>query len=123
VASVVGLVHSFHTAANGTERNQVKWIMFGSVLALAPIAYTLFLIAVEPDDFGTGAATWPMFAASFFLTVAFAVSITRYRLMQLDQIVSSGAVYFLISSLAGLVYYALVFAGVLATDLVGSRVM
>lgn len=123
LASVVALVHSFHTAANITERNQVKWIMFGAVLALLPIGYTLYLIGYEPDDFGVGAATWPMFAASFFLTVAFAVSITRYRLMQLDQIVSSGVVYFLLSFAAGLVYYGLVFAGVFATDLLGSQVM
>ncbi len=123
VASVVGLVHSFFAAATNTERNQVKWIMAAAVLSLLPIGYTLYLIAGKPDDFGVGAATWPMFAASFFLTVAFAVSITRYRLMQLDQIVSSGAVYFFISSLAGLVYYALVLAGMLATDIVGSHVV
>ena len=39
--------------------------------------------------------------------------------MQLDQLVSSGVVYFLISFLAGLVYYGLVFVGML---LVGSQV-
>src|SRR5262249_41359824 len=122
LASVVSLVHSFRSASDGTERNQVKWILFGSVLALLPIGYTLYLITYETDDFGVGAATWPMFFASFFLTIAFAVSITRYRLMQLDQLVSSGAVYFLISSCAGLVYYGVVFAGMFAADLVGSQV-
>ena len=60
-----------------------------------------------------------MFAASACVTVAFTVSITRYRLMQLDQLISSGVVYFLISFVAGLVYYGLVFAGML---LVGSQV-
>jgi hypothetical protein len=39
--------------------------------------------------------------------------------MQLDQILSSGAVYFLISFGAGVLYYAVVFFGIL---LVGSRV-
>ena len=39
-----------------------------------------------------GAATWPMFGASVCLTGAFAISITRYRLMELDKLVSSGAV-------------------------------
>src|SRR5260370_13599689 len=54
-----------------------------------------------------------MFFASAFLTLAFAVSIARYRLMQLAQIVSSGAVYFFISSLAGLFYYAVAFAAMI----------
>src|SRR5437762_1246815 len=40
VFSVVCLVHSFVNAADWTERNQVKWILFGSLVALIPIGYT-----------------------------------------------------------------------------------
>jgi transcriptional regulator with GAF, ATPase, and Fis domain len=120
LASVVCLVHSYRTAAHLTERNQVKWILFAGLAALMPIGYTLYLIGFEPEDFTSGAATWPMFAASVCFTAAFAISITRYRLMQLDQIVSSGMVYFVISGLAGLVYYAVVFLGTLV---VGQRVI
>jgi transcriptional regulator with GAF, ATPase, and Fis domain len=120
LASVACLVHSYRTAHDGTQRNQVKWIMFGSLVALTLIAYTLYLAAWKRDDFGTGAATWPMFAASVCFTVAFTISITRYRLMQLDQLLSSGMVYFLISFLAGLGYYTVVFLGML---LVGSQII
>ena len=109
VASVVGLVHSFWTASDGTERNQVKCILFGSVLALMPISYVIYLAVFDVDRIGSGGATWPMFVASCCFTAAYAVSITRYRLMQLDQILNSGAVYLLISFLAALVYYAVVF--------------
>jgi transcriptional regulator with GAF, ATPase, and Fis domain len=119
LASVICLVHSYYTAGDATERNQVKWILFGAVAALGFIGYTLYLAFLYPDDFSGGDATWPMFLASACLTVAFAVSITRYRLMQLDQIVSSGAAFFLISSLAGVVYYAVVFG---AMVIVGRRV-
>ena len=76
-----------------------------------PIGYTLYLIIGQLDDFGAGAATWPMFAASVCFTAAFIVSMTRYRLMQLDQIVSSGMIYFVVSFLAIAVYYAVVFLG------------
>jgi transcriptional regulator with GAF, ATPase, and Fis domain len=120
LACVICLIHSFRTAADSTERNQVKWILFGSLAAIVPIGYSLYLAFWSPADFGAGAATWPMFAASVCFTLAFAVSITRYRLMQLDQIVGSGMIYFLISFLAGLAYYAVVFAGTL---LVGRQVM
>jgi transcriptional regulator with GAF, ATPase, and Fis domain len=110
LASALALVHSFRTVTDLTERNQVKWILGGTALSLVPIGYSLYLAIWEPDKFGAGAATWPMFAASACVTVAFIVSITRYRLMELDQIVSAGVVYFV---LAGLVYYALIFVGTL----------
>ncbi|MCS6851705.1 MAG: sigma-54 dependent transcriptional regulator [Gemmataceae bacterium] len=120
LGSVCSLVHSYWRAASLRERNQVKWILYGALAALFPIGYTLYLIVFDPEGFGAGAATWPMFAASLFFTGAFTVSITRYRLMQLDQIISSGMTYFLISFLAGVVYYGLVFLGLL---LVGSQVI
>ena len=113
LACVGSLVHSFRTVADLTERNQVKWIMFGAVGALVPISYSLYLALLHPDAFAAGATTWPMFAASACLTGAFAVSITRYRLMELDKIISSSVGYFLISFLAGLVFYAVVFVGTL----------
>jgi transcriptional regulator with GAF, ATPase, and Fis domain len=113
LASVVCLVHSYRTAKDDTERNQVKWILLGSLGALVPIGTTLYLAAVERNAFGGGAATWPMFAASACFTAAFAISITRYRLMQLDQIVSSGMIYFVISFVAGLGYYGVVFVAML----------
>jgi transcriptional regulator with GAF, ATPase, and Fis domain len=117
LASVACLVHSYRAASDATERNQVKWILFGSLAAFVPIGWTLYLAALRRNDFGAGAATWPMFLASVCFTVAFVISITRYRLMQLDLIITSGVVYFIISFLAVVVYYAVVFASVL---LVGS---
>src|SRR5262249_14320366 len=84
-----------------------------------PVSYTLYLAVWEQGRFGGGDAAWPMFFASALVTLAYTVSITRYRLMQLDQIVSSGMVYFLISFVAGGLYYAVVAFGIL---LVGSGV-
>jgi transcriptional regulator with GAF, ATPase, and Fis domain len=111
--SLVSLVHSYCTTVDVTERNQVKWVLYGCGLALVPICYTMYLAFLDKGRFVSGAATWPMFAASLCVTVAFTISITRYRLMQLDKLISSGMVYFLVSSLAGVVYYGLVFTGML----------
>jgi transcriptional regulator with GAF, ATPase, and Fis domain len=119
--SIACLAYSFRTARDITERNQVKWILFGSLAALVPIGYTLYLIFWQRDAFSAGRATWPMFAASVCFTAAFAISITRYRLLQLDQIVSSGAVYVFISILAAVVAYAVAFAAMLAATLVGTQ--
>jgi transcriptional regulator with GAF, ATPase, and Fis domain len=115
---ILGLIHSYRSAADLTERKQVQWILIGALAALVPISYTLYLIISQLDDIGAGAGTWPMFAASVCFTLAFAISITRYRLMQLDQIVTSGMVYFVLSFLAGLVYYIVVFVSMLVSGVI-----
>lgn len=113
LGSIACLLHSFLVASDDTQRNQVKWILMGCVAALAPIAYSVYIVFADPTQFGRGGATWPMFVASFFVTASFSVSITRYKLLQLNQYLSSGFSYFLLSSLAGLIYYGFVFAGML----------
>jgi transcriptional regulator with GAF, ATPase, and Fis domain len=111
LASVGCLAHSYYFASDAAERDQIKWIWWGSLVAIIPISISLYLAMVEPNAFSVGAATWPMFAASVCFTGAFIISFTRYRLMQLDQMLSSGLVYFFVSFLAVLVYYAVVFVG------------
>lgn len=111
LASVICMAHSYWMAGDPRERSQVTWILVGAFLAMVPTSYSFYLLNWQPDDFGRGAATWPMFAASIVYTAAFTISITRYR--QLDPIIGSSVIYFLYSFLFGLVYYALVFAGML----------
>jgi transcriptional regulator with GAF, ATPase, and Fis domain len=120
LASVICLVDSYRAARDDTERNQVKWILIGAVAAMFPLGYSLYLAFFDAQNFGAGGATVPMFLASTCFTVAFTVSITRYGLLRLNELISSGMVYFLISSAAGLVYYALVG---LVMVLVGSQVI
>jgi transcriptional regulator with GAF, ATPase, and Fis domain len=118
LASIGALIHGYVRARNLTERNQVRWILIGSILATVPFGYAIYLANWHPEEFGGGAAIWPMFAASACFTFAYAIGITRYRLLQLDQLLSSGMAYFLISGFAALIYCALVVIGML---LFGSR--
>jgi transcriptional regulator with GAF, ATPase, and Fis domain len=120
VAGNVALVHGYLRAVELGERNQVRVLMLGSLIALLPIGYSLLLVVFAPLDFIGGKAAWPMFAASAAITGAFTVSITRYRLLRLDQLIGSGVSYFLLSFFAVLVYYVLVFTGMLV---VGSQVI
>ncbi len=113
LSSILCLVYSYRTAENATELNQVKWILFGALAALVPLGYSFYLAVQEQERFSGGAATWPMFCASLCVTLAFTISITRYRLMELDKLVSSGAAYLALTGLAALTYYGLVIVGVL----------
>jgi DNA-binding NtrC family response regulator len=120
LASIAALLHSYLAAETPVERNQVKWILSGTALATLPIGYSLYLAVFDPPRFSAGGAAWPMCAASAFVTIAYAVSITRYGLMRIDQLLNTGAIYFLITSLAAGLYYGFLFLFFLV---VGSRLI
>lgn len=105
------LVHSFRVSRNTIEKNQVKWVLFGGALATIPVAYTLYLGVTDPVRFAIGGATVPMFLASLLFTLAFAVSIMRYRLMQIGEIINRSVLYVSISSAVALLYYASIVTG------------
>ncbi len=75
------------TATRGTraERNQVQWILLASLISLVLIAYLLAQAWIDPATLGRGNAAWPMFGVSLLYTMAYAFSITRYKLMQVED--------------------------------------
>ena len=98
------LVFSYRNARTRGERNQVRWIMWASLIASVLIAYLLVQTCIDPATLGRGNAAWPMFVVSLLYTVAYAFSITRYKLMQVEDIINRSAVYFAFSRTAGLIY-------------------
>lgn len=104
---IICLVLSYRHAATRAERNQVRWILLASIISSVLIAYLLAQAYTDPATLGRGNAAWPMFGVSLLYTMAYAFSITRYKLMQVEEIISRSAVYFAFSLTAGLIYSAL----------------
>jgi transcriptional regulator with GAF, ATPase, and Fis domain len=98
------LLVSYLKAPTRAERSQVQWILLATVISLLLISYLLAQTMNDPATLGRGRAAWPMFAVSLLYTMAYAFSITRYRLMQVDQFINRSAVYFALSRSAGLIY-------------------
>ncbi len=98
------LTYSFVRARSRAERNQVQWILLATLLSFVPITYLLWDTWNDHARLGLSSSAWPMFTVSLFYTVAYATSITRYKLMQAEVFLSRGVVYFLISLAAGLLY-------------------
>jgi transcriptional regulator with GAF, ATPase, and Fis domain len=116
---VVVLSHSFvATVPASQERNQVKWILVGALLATVPVCYTLYMAITQAQRVALGDAAWPMFFASLCFTIAYGISISRYGLMEVDKVLNWGLVSLGVSAAAGLVYTGLVFLG---TFVIGSR--
>src|SRR5262249_40986326 len=95
IACMAALFHSMRTVEDVMERQQVRCILFGVFFSHFPIGLSLYIVFFNPDLFVEGGVTWPMFGASLIVTLAFAIGMTRYRLMELDKIITSGIGYFL----------------------------
>jgi transcriptional regulator with GAF, ATPase, and Fis domain len=101
---ILCLVLSYRNARTRGERNQVQWILLASLIAVVLIAYILVQVWNDPANLGRGHTAWPMFGVSLLYTMAYAFSITRYKLMQVEEIINRSAVYFAFSVTAGLIY-------------------
>jgi transcriptional regulator with GAF, ATPase, and Fis domain len=112
----VCLVESYRRAANRAERNQVQWILLATLISFVPIAYLLIGAWSDPARLGLPRTGWPMYVVSLLYTLAYAMSITRYKLMQAEEILNRGVVYFLVSLAAGLLYSGLLVVSTLAIN-------
>lgn len=112
VGCIACLIHSYRGARQPAQRSQIRWILSGASVASLFIAYSFLLgfralVYRDPVDFALGKATWAMFAASLVFTFAYAISITRYRMMHVEEISQRGFPYFVFTFAGGLCYYGL----------------
>jgi transcriptional regulator with GAF, ATPase, and Fis domain len=104
VLCILCLAVSIRSARSQAERNQVRWILLASLLSLPFITYLLRRAYLDPAMLGLDSAAWPMLVVSLLFTLAYALSITRYKLMEVEEIYNRSKLYFLVSVLAGLLY-------------------
>jgi hypothetical protein len=99
VAAVISLVLRFRRS-RGVERQQLKWVVYAGVLLLLTIPVGEYLPATLGD------ALWGLIIA--FVPVAAGIAILRYRLFDIDRLISRTLVYVLLTALLGGVYAAVV---------------
>ncbi len=105
------MVASFRSARTRTEQKQVQWILVATVVSIFLIAYLLWQVWSDTATLGRDSAAWPMFGVSLLYTSAYAWSITRYKLMLVEEIINRRGVYFAITLTAGLLYSCILLFG------------
>jgi class 3 adenylate cyclase len=117
-ATVVALLVRLRRA-KGVEREQLKWLIYAGALAVAG------LLLLIPRELGLGSSLLLDFAGAALtaigglgVPVAVGVAILRYRLYDIDLLISRTLVYGLLTVLVTVVYLAIV-VGI--GTLVGSR--
>jgi len=110
IASAVLLVRTFVKASSTVVRQQVKWVVWGTLLAVAPftLLYGLvYLFGAPTDRWLTDVAILPLAIIPF----AFGYSVLRYRLMDVELVVRRVFVYALTTLAIALVIGAVVYTG------------
>ena len=108
VTSAVLLIRTYVTAKATIVRQQVKWVVWGTALAVAPFTFLyalVYLFDLPTDRWLTDIAILPLALIPF----AFGYSVLRYRLMDVELVVRRVFVYALttlgIALLIGVVVY------------------
>ncbi|HEU4478493.1 MAG TPA: hypothetical protein VFR80_08240, partial [Pyrinomonadaceae bacterium] len=108
IASAVLVVRTWVKAKSAVVRQQMKWVVWGSLLAIAPFTLLYgvgYLFGAQSDPWLTDAAVLPL----ILIPLAFGYSVIRYRLMDVELVVRRVFVYALttlsIAMLIGSVVY------------------
>jgi len=107
LSAVAGVIARFRSAT-GIERQQLRWVLVGAALALCGILIVYvggFLLGLSP-----AVASVAVTVGTGCLPVAFTVAILRYRLYDLDRVVSRTVTYAALSGLLVATYVGLVTA-------------
>jgi PAS domain S-box-containing protein len=109
VASAVLLVRRFVVSKNTMARQQLKWVVWGSALAIAPftLLYATGYILTETANPLSDAALVPL----ILIPLSLGYSVVRYRLMDVELVVRRAAVYAFTTlaiamALGAIVYFA-----------------
>lgn len=92
LASVVLLIVTLVTSKSTVVRQQLKWVVWGSALAIAPftILYGVgYIFGAQSDPWLTDAAVLPL----ILIPLSFGYSVVRYRLMDVELVVRRVFVY------------------------------
>ncbi|HEY1808644.1 MAG TPA: ATP-binding protein [Acidobacteriaceae bacterium] len=106
LAGLVFYLH-YHQAKAPLERQQLKWLTRGTLLAVAPFTL-LYAIPYMADVSMPGMVTRLAGICMVILPLTFSWAIVRYRMMDVDLIFKRGVTYTLATAALVAVYFALV---------------
>ncbi len=113
IALMIGLgllIRTLITAKSTVVRQQMKWVVWGTLLAITPFIFLYgigYLFGAQADRWLTDAAVLPL----ILIPTAFGYSVVRYRLMDVELVVRRVFVYALTTLAIALLIGVVVFTG------------
>jgi hypothetical protein len=101
VGGILAIITRYRRA-DATVRSQIKWVVYG----LAVMLVTFFGSWLVPESAPDWVSSLLFIVVLLAIPVSVVVAITRYRLYDIDRLVSRTVGYLIVVSLLGLVYVA-----------------
>ena len=95
--------------SEGVERQQLKWVAF-AVSAMGVLALTIEVFLANFNEDLYLRVTWLVALSILLVPIAMAMAMLRYRLYDVDRVVSRSVAYSLVAAVLGLVYAGVVVA-------------
>ena len=95
--------------SEGIERQQLKWVGF-AVSAMGVLALTIEVVLVNFNEDLYLRVTWLVAVSILLIPIAMAMAMLRYRLYDVDRVVSRSVAYSLVAAVLGFVYAGVVVA-------------
>lgn len=95
--------------SEGVERQQLKWVAF-AVSAMGVLALTIEVFLANFSEDVYLRVTWLVALSILLIPIAMAMAMLRYRLYDVDRVVSRSVAYSLVAAVLGLVYGGVVVA-------------
>ncbi len=112
-AALVGLVVRYR-ASHAAERRQFRWVLWSLALLVAALVVGLVGSGLSGDD--TGVWWLPILVVYVAVPVCFMVAILRYRLYEIDRVVSRSLSYAVLTVLLVGVYAAIAVVPAVVSD-------
>jgi hypothetical protein len=110
LASLAALAVRFRRS-RGLERQQMKWLAFAGAVPMTAFGLSFVLGALVSDGVALDVIFTTGFASLVLIPIAVAVAILRYRLYEIDRVISRTIVYASLTIVLGAAYVGLVLAG------------
>jgi len=95
---VLGVVHNSYVGTrNSLERGQLRWIWRSGLAALFVTVFAWYLALNSRLDFTLGAGRACIFLTASSVGLAYAAGVIRFRLMLVEQIISKGVLYYVVT--------------------------
>jgi len=104
---IIFFIIAYRTATQSGERLQNRWILWGVIIGSTPF----LLLSILPQFFGITEFVAEEYTVIFFLVIpfAFTMAIVRYRLLDIDILISRTLVYAILTFFIGSAYFMVLF--------------
>src|SRR6266496_3329428 len=111
---VIALLYRYHYASSPLQRQQTKWVIFGTCVAGIIVVGLRIPTLIFPSLWQAGSVYRLISGPAYIVVVlivpiSFGLAILRYRLYDIDILINRTLVYGSLTAILGLVYFASVF--------------